>query len=357
MSKELSTLDFTGQNIYVGLDVSKNSWSVCILTDQFEHKRFSQAPDPDALVKYLHKNLPGATYLCVYEAGFCGFWAQRTLSELGVDCIVVHPLDVPTKGKERSNRRDRVDARKLARSLRNGDLEPVYVPDPVAEQDRALVRNRHGLVKKYTRCRNQIKAFLFFLGIELPEDLARSRWSRKYVDYLRSVPVQHHSGRRTLDGLLAELDFLAAQIAVATEEIRLLADQERYRNNVQLLCTIPGIALLSAMILLTELVTVARFKNLDNLASYVGLVPGEDSSGDKEIITGLTYRRNAFLRRLIIECSWITVRKDPALLQCFTELTKRMKKNQAIIRIARKLLNRIRYVLINQEPYVECVVA
>ena len=111
------------------------------------------------------------------------------------------------------------------------------------------------------------------------------------------------------------------------------------------------------MILLTELVDINRFRSLDHLASYVGLIPGEDSSGEQERTTGISRRRNVHLRTLLIECSWVAVRKDPALLMSLVNLTKRMPKNRAIVRIARKLLNRIRYVLKHEELYESCVVA
>ncbi len=106
----------------------------------------------------------------------------------------------------------------------------------------------------------------------------------------------------------------------------------------------------------TELVTLDRFKTLDQLASYVGLIPGEHSSGEREIVTGITRRQNAVLRSVLVENAWIAARKDPALVLAFTTLAKRMPKNRAIIRIARKLLNRIRYVLKHQQPYVPAVV-
>jgi len=111
------------------------------------------------------------------------------------------------------------------------------------------------------------------------------------------------------------------------------------------------------MVLLTEIVDISRFKSLDQLASYVGLIPGEDSSGDREVHTGLSYRRNAYLRVLLIESSWVAVRKDPALLMAYNRLIKQMPKNRAIVKIARKLLNRIRYVLKNQQPYESGVVS
>jgi transposase len=121
---------------------------------------------------------------------------------------------------------------------------------------------------------------------------------------------------------------------------------------VRHLVGIPGISTLTAMILLTELVELARFHSLDHLASYVGLVPGEDSSGDERTITGITERKNPYLRWILIECAWVAVQKEPALIQAFAQLTHRMTKNRAIIRIARKLLNRIRFVLKNDQPYV-----
>jgi len=70
-----------------------------ILTKDFEHKTFTQTPEPKALVTYLHKHFPN--YMCAYEAGYFGFWIYYQLNQMGVNCIVVHPADIPTKDKER----------------------------------------------------------------------------------------------------------------------------------------------------------------------------------------------------------------------------------------------------------------
>jgi len=135
-----------------------------------------------------------------------------------------------------------------------------------------------------------------------------------------------------------------------------LAKTEEYYGQVKLLKTVPGISTLTAMILLTELSEISRFKTLDKLASYVGLIPNTNASGEKDHKTTLTKRRNSQLRALLIESSWVAVRKDPALMLSFNRLSTRMKKTRAIIPIARKLLNRIRYVLKNQKPYLPAVV-
>jgi transposase len=356
MQRKDSKLDFTGQEIYVGIDTGKKSWKVCILTEELDHGTFSQDPSPESLVGHLRRSFPGGKYLCVYEAGYFGFWIYEALREQGVECLVTHPADVPTKDKERRNRNDRVDARKLARNLRNKELTGLYIPTRNALEDRSLVRMRMSMVKKQTRCKNQIKALLSFYGYSIPDELSSSKWSRRFISWLESLQFQQESGKQALMALLTELKCIRQLIAGLLRQIRALSRQEPYRNQMELLDSIPGIGVITAMTFLTEIVDINRFKNLDHLASYVGLVPGENSSGECERNTGITHRRNAYLRAMLIECSWAAVRKDPALLMAFTKLRKRMPKNRAIVSIARKLLNRIRYVLKNQKPYAVCVV-
>ena len=117
------------------------------------------------------------------------------------------------------------------------------------------------------------------------------------------------------------------------------------------LASIPGIGIISAMIWTTELIDIHRFRRFDHLTSYMGLVPWEHSSGERSATAGLDCRGNRRLRTLLIENSWAAMRKDPGLMSSYYELTKRMHGNKAIIRIARKLLRRIRYVLIHQTLY------
>ena len=101
----LSKPDFSGQHIYVGMDVHKKSWSISIMTEHSAHKTFSQPPDPSVLSNYMRRNFPGATYHAAYEAGYTGFWIHDQLHEKGIDCMVVNPADVPTKDKERSGKK------------------------------------------------------------------------------------------------------------------------------------------------------------------------------------------------------------------------------------------------------------
>jgi transposase len=354
--KNVNKLDFSGQTIYAGLDVHKKSWSVSIFSEEMEHTRFTQPPEVNKLVHYLRRNFPGAAYQAAYEAGFSGFWAHDQLREQGVDCIVVHPADVPTTNKERTTKRDRTDCHKLARSLRNGELKGIYVPSQSKLEDRSLVRTRQSMVRKQTRCKNQIKSLLFFYGINLPEELIYSHWSEKVLRWMEDLRLKRTSGDSALKAHLEELKQLKRIIASINRSILLLSREEEYRDSVRRLKTVPGISTLTAMILLTELSDLTRFATLDHLASYVGLIPDTKASGETEHVGNMTHRRNSQLRAVLIEAAWVAARKDPVLLQAFHDYGQRMRKTKAIIKIARKLLNRIRYVLKNQAEYVPGVV-
>jgi hypothetical protein len=163
MKTQSNKLDFSGQNIYVGFDVHLKSWKVTIMTDEITHKTFSQPPCPEALHKYLGRNFPGGTYYSAYEAGFCGYWIHNQLVSLGINSIVVNPADIPTTNKETVQKEDKRDSRKIARSLRNGDLVPIYVPTLKTLEDRCLLRTRATLVKDLKAGSNNFYIFTGYL--------------------------------------------------------------------------------------------------------------------------------------------------------------------------------------------------
>jgi transposase len=118
-----------------------------------------------------------------------------------------------------------------------------------------------------------------------------------------------------------------------------------------LLFGIPGIGLITGMTFLVEIGDINRFSSTNDFASYVGLVPSCHSSGEKENNGEITSRAKKILRDLIVESAWSAARKDPALHKAFVDFCKRMEPNKALIRIARKLLNRIYHVLKTKTEY------
>jgi transposase len=357
METQIKKIDFKDQNIYVGFDAHLKDWKVTVMAENIVYKTFVQPPKPELLFNYLENNFPGGNYHTAYEAGYCGYWIHDKLISFGINSIVVNPADIPTTDKERVQKEDKRDSRKIARSLSNGTLMPIYIPTIETQRDRSLLRTRSMLTKDLARYKNRIKSFLYFYGIPISESFLnpQTHWSNRFIKWLESLEIDNGSGKETLNILISECKTLRASILKVTRQIRNLSNTEKYTANVQLLRSIPGIGLLTAMIILTELELINRFNNIDKLCGYIGLIPSTNSSGEKDRTGEITPRGNNVLRKALIESSWVAIRNDPSLMKCYLSYIKRMKSNKAIVKIARKLLSRIRYVLLNQTPYI-CMV-
>ena len=354
----MNNLNFSNSFFFVGIDTHLKNWRVTIRNCSIELKTFSMNPSPIELYNYLIKNYTGGNYSVVYEAGFCGFWPQRNFTELGINCIVVNPADVPSSGKEKAVKTDPNDSRKLARELENGSLKSIYVPDIYSEQLRSLMRLRFRLSQNQTRIKNRIKMLLYNYGIIIPkEHLSDSRWSGYFIHWLKSVKLNSSAGQFTLDILLLQLMQTRDNLKIVLRKLREESKNENFSHVISSLSSVPGIAFITAMSLYTEIIDIKRFKTFEQLCSFVGIVPSVHASGDTEYTKGITFRHNKYLRPLLIEAAWTAVKKDPALTMRFNELIKQMPKQKAIIRIAKKLLRRIRHVWIKQDTYVKALVA
>ena len=351
-------LDFKGQNIYIGIDVHKTSWAVSVLSENATLKKFSQDPKPEALHKYLMTNYPGASYHSVYEAGFSGFWTHHRLTELGISNIVVNPADVPTMNKEKLHKTDAVDSGKLARELRAGTLKGIYVPDTQSLEIRSLIRLRNSIVKDTTRQKNRIKGLLFFHGVQMPAEFANSKshWSKRFVQWLREVELTTDYGRKALDMHIEQLLRLREMLLQETRIIRQLSRKEPFAESLRFIMSVPGIGITTGISFVTEIDDIKRFKNSYQLASFVGLIPMCHSSGEKTGVGDITVRKQAILRYSIIEAAWKAIKHDPAMTMAFEGYTKRMPPSKAIVKIARKLVNRIYFVLKRRQEYVPCIV-
>lgn len=354
MQSKVTKESFNGQSFYIGIDYHKKSWKVTILGEQYEHKSMSQDPSPEILANYLNRNFPGATYNAVYEAGFSGFKSCRKLNELGINCMVIHPADVPSTQKEKLQKTDKADSRKLAKSLRDKAFEFIHIPDPQLEAERALVRQRFRIMKDLSRTKNRVKSLLFQFGINVPDRFTSSQtrhWSKVYINWLKELEISDQNLRQVIDNYLATGERQRKELLLLNKQVRNLSQSPKYNTNYQFLLGIPGIGLMTAMTFLTQIGDINRFERLDDLCNYVGLVPRMYGSGDKMQVGKLIKRGRKELKIMLIESSWEAIRKDPALMLKFNELCNRMPKNKAIIRIARKILSRIRFVLKNQQPY------
>ena len=358
MEHQNNNLSFRNQDFYVGIDVHKKQWTICIShMNRTIYKKTAMDPVAKTLATFLNRRYPNGNYHAVYEAGFSGFQAARQLKELGVNCIVTHPADIPTKHKERLNKNDRTDARKLSRSLSNGDLQGIYIPQKVREEYRYLARYRYNLIKDQTRIKNRIKATLYQFGFKVPLEFEDRRWSGQFIYWLCSLRFETEYAQYAFNDQIEQLKQIRFRLTQTLKKMKTMVNEVASMSSVySYLLSVPGVGSITAVALLTEIMDIQRFEKTDQLVSFVGLAPSVSSSDENETLYGVTPRRNKHLRSMMVEAAWKAAAIDPVLTMKFGKLCRRMHRNKAIIRIAKMLLSRLHFVWKNQKTYAQGVV-
>lgn len=339
----------TGEEVlFVGIDLHKTKWHVTIRTLDMELFSASIPGTWEALHRVLVR-YPGHSLQAVYEAGYFGFRLHDRLVDHGIPCLVTPPSLVP---QEYGNRvkTDRRDSSKLAHLLAKGMLKRVWVPSEEERYHRQVVRRRRQLVRDRVRTQSRIKAELRFYGINLEEP--RGRWTQVYLEGLRSINFGNRWMQESFNRLLEQYEFLSAQIAKQTQLLRELSETVLYRKRVEILQSIPGIGMISAMELLLELQDVSRFRRSEQLAAYVGLTPSQYSSADKVRMGRITGIGKNTLRAILVEASWQLITKDQVMREKYDRIKIRSGGKRAIVAIARTLLLRMRRMLLDERAYM-----
>ena len=349
--------NFSEQFIDVGLDVHKHSWNAAIFLNGMYVRNIHQPPLPGALRQFLQDHYPGAHYRCAYESGKFGYWIYRALVQMGIDCLVINPADIPSTHKDEVYKNDSRDARGIGAALSAGQLKCIYVPSTEQEADRNLLRHRKKIWRDLVRCKNRVKGFLDYLGVSIPQKFDNANWSHNFIDWLGQLSFQHPANRRTLDYQIREVSMLRKELLSISNDIRKLMRSKKYKDLYYRLRSISGIGPLTAAALITEIGDMKRFASFYHLNSFIGLMPMEHSSGERELKGRITVRKHRQLRSELVECAWAAKRNDPALALYYSEQIKRGKNGKAaIVKVARKLLSRIRYVWLSGQPYQIAVV-
>jgi transposase len=335
------------EELFIGIDLHKQRWHVTIRTFDVEIFSASIPGTWEALQRVLAR-YHGHPRQAVYEAGYFGFRLHDRLVEHGIPCMVTPPSLVP---KEYGNRvkTDRRDSRKLAHLLAKGLLKRVWVPSEEELYHRQVIRRRRQLVRDRVRTQSRIKAELRFYGIHLEEP--RGGWTQMYLGSLRTINFGNRWMQESFNRLLEQYEFLTAQIDKQTKLLRELSETEMYRDRMEILQSIPGIGVISAMELLLELQDVSRFRRAEQLAAYVGLTPSQYSSADKVRMGRITGIGKNTLRSLLVEASWTLIRKDQAMREKYDRIKIHSGGKRAIVAIARTLLLRMRRMLLDGRAY------
>jgi len=266
-----------GKTISVGIDVHKRSWHVTALLSGVVLFTGTIPPSYDGL-KSIFRRFEDCTIQVAYEAGPCGFGLYDLLDNDHIRCIVVPPNLIPTESGNKV-KTDKIDSKKLATLLEAGMLKEVFVLSVEQRMHRDLLRTRRQLVEHRTGIIKQIKARFLYHSIE-PENASKREWTAKQIKAILDYDFPYPVLKKAVEALLEIYSQLTLTIRLLNKEIRVLSNTEKYKDGVTLLMTVPGIARLSAMEIMTELGDFERFGSNDQLASFLGLTPSEFSSGE-----------------------------------------------------------------------------
>lgn len=287
---------------YVGIDAHKKDLFVAMLVGTGATPvTWQVANEPTAvrrLVKKLEREAPGPVHVC-YEAGPCGYALQRQLTTARVACQVIAPALIPRKPGERikTNRRD---ARKLVELHRAGLLTQVRPPTPEDEAVRDLCRARDDAREDLQRARHRLGKLLLRRGLHYPG----RNWTRAHRTWIDTLRWSQAAERVVVEDYLLAIDHVEARLLELDAQLTNIATTEPYRERVGWLRCFRGIDTLTAILLLAELHDFRRFQSPRALMAYLGLVPGEDSSGEKQRRGRITRTGNTLVRRLLVETAW-----------------------------------------------------
>ena len=350
MPRQISLKKSDNQNVYIGIDVHKKNWSVNIIHGGIQRKSFSQTASVDVLVSYLKKNYPGLNYYSAYEAGFCGFSVHYALWEAGIRNIVFNPADISQKHKEGVRKTDAVDAQKIARNLYEGELCCVHIPDKVRNSDRSLLRLRQWCLKDFQRAKIRLRHFLYVHGIAVPEEFGSI--SLRFLKWLEDKSSQLPAELcYALQSMIESLRQKRVQVRDINRKLVDLMNTQRYKSDYDLLRTIPGIGVITALTILLECGDLRDFSSADKFCAFVGLIPDCHVSAEHTGKSEMTRRRHKTLRYMFIQCAWRAIKTDHCLSGVYVKAAKRMNPAKAIVIVANKLAKIVKFVLKNKKGY------
>ena len=342
---------------YVGIDTHKRELHVAMLIGTASEPITWMVANEPKTIERLHRKLereaPGAVRVC-YEAGPCGYALQRQLTKSVVTCVVIAPALMPRKPGDRV-KTDKRDARKLAELLRAGLLTEVRPPTPADEAVRDLCRARDDARDDVLRARHRLGKLLLRRGLHFS---GGKNWTKAHRRWIRSIQWEHAAERAVVEDYLLAIDQIESRLTELDARLAEMAQTEPYREPVAWLRCFRGIDTLTAMLILGELHDFRRFPTPRALMAYLGLVPSENSSGDRYRRGPITKTGNSLVRRILIETSWHYQHRPgvgPALAG------RRKGQPTRVIAIADKaqhrLCRRFRRLLAEHKPASKVVVA
>lgn len=297
----------------------------------------------DGDAKRFYQRLQGQSIVVGMESCGNSLWFEQLLADLG------HPLWIGDAARIRAQmvrrqKNDDRDAEHILDLLNGGNFPALWVPSAEERDLRALLLHRFKLVQMQTRIKNQLQHIALNHGFRKKRQL----WTAAGRKFLRELELPTWTRRRR-DDLLKMLD----QLEPTIEELSQAVEKEAEKNPLaRLLSTHPGVGPITSLGFVLIIGPVERFRESKKVASYVGLIPTEDSSGGRHRWGHISKQGNTFLRTMLVEAAQTAARKDPELQRAYQRLKhKKQHSGIAKVMVARKLAVRLYWMLKTQQPY------
>lgn len=292
-----------------------------------------------------YRKLTGAVRVGLESTGNC-HWFLDMLAELGHEVWVGDAARISAK-QVRQQRTDRRDAAHILDLLMKDDFPRIWTPSKQERDHRQLLIHRYKLVTLRVRVKNELQHLAMNQGMQKK----RSLWNREGQKQLRALPLAFWADTRR-QNLLELLQKFDEQITVLDHAVKKAAEANA---NARLLMTQPGVGPITALAFVLTLGEVSRFRRGKQVASYLGLIPRESSSGGKQRLGRISKQGNRFLRMLLVEAAQSVIRYDPGFRKEYLHRCHRRPKGVAKVAVARKLAVRLFWMLRTHRSYPEIV--
>ena len=291
--------------VYVGMDVHKESFTLCAYTLEEEKGSYSRRTPADykEVLKYLEflRTVYGndTIFICGYEAGCLGYTLYHQLTDHHVDCVILAPTTMLEQRGKKRIKTDKRDAEIIGRCLAQHNYSPVHVPTASDEEVKEFLRMRDDHKLALKKVKQQILAFCLRHNYRFD---GNSHWTAAHINWLKSLTPEALY-KEILDEYLLTYTTLSDKLERLDKRIEELAAKDEYKEAVRKLCCFIGVKTHTALSVIVEVGDFKRFASAEKFASYIGLVPGEDSSGDDQTRLGITKAGNRHVRMLLTEAS------------------------------------------------------
>ena len=289
-----------------------------------------------------------------YEAGPTGFVLARRLLQLKVDCVVMSPSKTERKPNERI-KTDKRDAKKIAKLFRNGDITEVRIPPALDEAVRNLCRARTDASDDLARAKQRLNSFLLRNGYRYDQ---KTKWTDAHMRYLRHLTLPDPTQALVLEGYIQTIDACVERVQAFEEKmIQVLTDWE-WRPVLGALIACKGFKEVAAMTIISELDDLRRFKSPRPLMAFLGLVPGEESSGGKRRQGSITKCGNGHARWMLCESAQ-AYRREPKISALLSKRQHGQPQEVKALswRMQKRLSKRYRHLRARGIRDSKCVVA